>query len=149
MVNARSCACAAVVDGAIYCVGGWGLSGKATRQVEVLVGGTWRPAPPMCTARANARATVLDGVLYVSGGFGGSNSLNSVECFRDGVWRPAHPTAVDALRIAEESAHPDPPDAVPGSPTVYPIVDSSSHDIRRARARAGRLSDHGEYLIII
>ena len=73
MLTARSGACAAVVEGKLYVIGG--TSGPLLDLVEVYdpATNTWTSVAPMPTARAAAAAVVLDGKIYVIGGDDGVN----------------------------------------------------------------------------
>lgn len=97
MSTARNGACAVVLDGAIYVMGGEGADGIRLSSVEIFRHGRWQAGPPMSAARGYACAEVLDGAIYVMGGyaaaprFSAGRTLDTVEVLRDGAWQPGPP----------------------------------------------------------
>lgn len=87
LTTPRSGACAAVLGGKIYVMGGRSALGAPLNSVEVLdlTDGVWRPAPAMRVPRAfAAAATVVNRLYVIAGGAGNTGvteSCNSVEYF--------------------------------------------------------------------
>jgi len=91
-MHSRRCrAGVAVLNGLIYCVGGFNGSLRV-RTVDCYDPrkDEWRPIASMEARRSTLGAAVLNGLLYAVGGFDGTAGLNSCEVYdpRSSEWRP-------------------------------------------------------------
>ena len=85
----RSNAGAAVVDGKVLVVGGWGWGLTYLSSVEVYnpSTNTWQMGPSLKAPRSGMGVAVLEGTVYVAGGNRGTGRLRSVERLAPGVKR--------------------------------------------------------------
>ncbi len=99
MPTARNGARAAVMNGLLYVVGGFGTTGagNALEVYDPLLG-TWRSLAPMPTARHSAAVGTIDGRLYVAGGTSGGAVLEVYDPVTN-TWSARHP-----MNIAHGSA---------------------------------------------
>jgi len=92
-------ACAGVIDGLVYLVGGINPSGPVYDKMRIYdpVSDSWSDGPSMSTRRVNPGSGVIEGPigpeLYVVGGYSGSAGLASVERYTpsSGIWETVAP----------------------------------------------------------
>eukprot|EP00795_Rhopilema_esculentum_P013098 gene13098-3885_t len=97
-MHSRRCrAGVAVLNGLIYCVGGFNGSLRV-RTVDCYDPrkDEWRPVASMEARRSTLGAAVLNGLLYAVGGFDGTTGLNNCEAYdpRSNEWRQLQPMSV-------------------------------------------------------
>ena len=81
MPTERAYHTSAVVDGKIYCIGGYNDSYLKKVEVYDPKTDTWETKTPMPTARYGLTSAVVNGKIYCIGGFGYSSYLNKVEVY--------------------------------------------------------------------
>ena len=106
MPTKRAYLASAVVDGKIYCIGGYNGSSSYSNKVEVYdpKTDTWETKANMPTGRRNLTSAVVNGKIYVIGGLDGSSYLNKVEVYdpKTDTWetKANMPTSRDRLTSA-------------------------------------------------
>ena len=93
---------AAVLEGKLYAVGGYGGGHLSSVERYDPATNAWETVAPLLTARANCGVSVLDGKLYAVGGFNNDNSwLSSVERYDPvaNVWEAVTPLSTARSRV--------------------------------------------------